>query len=182
MKKNLSMYTETHHLHNRYTALLKWGCAGIAVFQLPVLAGSETGLPWAPLGLLWHLLLLLLAGTGFLLATQITLGFRVSDKGWEMRYFPYHRQYRFIPWKEIRHARLLLPGTAPSAAPFGYPGQNFTHIYLLTHPQYAVLQLDLVSGVQLFISVLHAPELLDYLQHDLVRSRLFVRTSLKPMV
>lgn len=174
------MYAETHYLRNRYTRLLKWSCIGIAVFQLTALAGAETGLSWAPLGPVVHLLLLLLAVTGFLLATHITLDFRVSDKGWEIRYFPYHRHHRHISWKEIRHARLLSPGALPSNAPFGYPGRDFTCIYLLTCPEYPILQLNLANSVQLFISILHAPELMDYLEHGMLRPELLLKTSLKP--
>ncbi|MDZ4680489.1 MAG: hypothetical protein SH848_15035 [Saprospiraceae bacterium] len=174
------MHAETHYLHNRYTRLLKWSSISIAVFQLTALAGAETGLSWTPLGLVVHSLLLLLAVACFLFATHISLGFRVSDKGFEIRYFPYHWQYRQITWKEIRHAQLLLPGALQPNAPFGYPGRDLNRIYLLTCPEYAILQLNLVNSVQLFISILHAQELTDYLEHGMLRPEFFLRTSLKP--
>ncbi|MFM9948802.1 MAG: hypothetical protein ACKV1O_12755 [Saprospiraceae bacterium] len=172
------MYAETHYLRNRYTLLLKWSSVGIAGFQLTALAGAETGLAWAPLGPVVHLLLLLLAVTGFLLATHINLGFRVSEKGWEIRYFPYQLPYRHITWKEIRNVRLLSPGALPTKAPFGYPGRDFTRIYLLTCPKHAILQLNLSNNVQVYLSILHASELMDYLEHDKLHPQL--KTSLKP--
>lgn len=176
------MYAETHYLRNRYTQLLKWSSVCLAGFQLTALAGAETGLAWAPLGPVVHLLLLLLAVTGFLIATQINLDFRISEKGWEIRYFPYHLQYRHITWQEIRHARLLPPEALPANAPFGYPGRDFTRIYLLTCPKHAILQLHLSNSVQVYLSVLHAPELMDYLERGMLRPELLLKTSLKPTV
>lgn len=174
------MYAETNYLRNRNTLLLKWSSVGIVGFQLTALAGAETGLAWAPLGPMVHLLLLLFAVFVFLLATHINLGFRVSEKGWEIRYFPYQLQYRHITWQEIRHARLLLSGALPANAPFGYPGRDFTRIYLLTCPKHAILQLNLSNSVQVYLSVLHAPELMDYLEHGMLRPELLLKSTLKP--
>ncbi len=170
LKKNPIMYAETHRFQNRFTKGLQWACAALGVVQLAALGSAETGLPWTSFSTAFHVFLLLTAIVVGGLAARTGLALRISAKGWEFRYSPFHWQYRHLGWEEIRHARLLKPDEAPLDAPYGFPGGNFTRTYLLTHRRYAVLRLDLVNGTQLFISTTNPAELLEYLQRAPVPS------------
>ena len=168
------MYTERQHYPTAWQHRLLTFCIGLIIVQTAAFIAAETGLPWLPFGPAIHLSLLLIAGLLSALLWWSGLTLQVDAQGLALRFLPWQWQFRHIRWPEIRQLRLLPADERLPDARFGWPAQDFTHIYLLSSPDLRVLCIELVNGTRLYVSTERPGELLDFLQHDLVTSRQYL--------
>jgi hypothetical protein len=164
------MYIERQHFLTGWQRSLRAFCLGLIVAQTVAFVAAETGLSWLPFGRVIHLFILLIAGLSFGFLWQSGLTLRVDTGGLSVRFWPWQWRFQYIHWSEIYRLRLLpIDETIPGLR-FGAPARDFTHIYWLTSPGLRVLCIELVNHNRLFISTERPAELLDFLQHGVLRA------------
>jgi len=163
------MYAEKHTFQSRYTGWLKWASTALALWQLTALIGAETGLPWLPLGYAVHLFILIFS-TGILIGlVNFGLSLQVSSKGWALRLRSAQYFYQHIPWTDIRNIRILKACELPTNWTLERPERNPGQRFLISHPQFDVVCIELISGFKVFVSVQKPAELIAFLHRELLQ-------------
>lgn len=162
------MYAEKQYDIHPGLRRVQWLSLALGLGQLTALIAAEAGRPWLPLGYVFQIIVLATTLIIWLVLKNARFSLRVSNQGWDLRYFPFQLHFHHIDWAEIKQVGRVSKEVLPQNAPFGLPLAEFTRIYLLSSRRYELMRIDLVNGGQLLVSTKNVEELTGYLQKTLL--------------
>ena len=107
-----------------------------------------------------------------MLLSSTGLSLHISSKGWTFQLSPFQLYPRFVAWEEIKNVRMLKPSEMPDGWNLKGFERRFGHAFLISNPAFDILCIELINGFQVFVSVQHRNEMIEFLHHGILQKEM----------